>query len=120
MYTAARLVSTGRAAVFFVTRSVIAARCQIPPFVTCGDIFPLAGGNLSSQGELFGMAGRFLIAFETSATGLMACALSVTCGDSSPKGRAKGIAGSFLIMPNTLASGLTAWLPLRGSWRGSA
>ena len=120
MYTAARLVSTVRAAVFLVTLSVIAAQCQIPPFVTCGDIFPRPGGNLSSQGELFGMAGRFLIAFETSATGLTACALSVTCGDSSPKGRAKGIAGSFLIMPNTLASGLTAWLPLRGSWRGSA
>ena len=101
------------------TLSVIAARCQIPPFVATRHL-PPAGGSLSSQGELFGMAGRFLIAFETSATGLTACALSVTCGDSSPKGRAKGTAGSFLIMPNTLATNLTAWLPLRGSWRGSA
>ena len=25
---------------------------QIPPFVTCGDIFPRSGGSLSSQGEL--------------------------------------------------------------------
>ena len=24
---------------------------QIPPFVTCGDIFPRSGGSLSSQGE---------------------------------------------------------------------
>ena len=32
MYTAARLVSTGRAAVFFVTLSVIAAQCQLPSF----------------------------------------------------------------------------------------
>ena len=31
--------------------SVIAARCQIPPFVTCGDIFPRSGGSLSSKGE---------------------------------------------------------------------
>ena len=27
--------------------------CQIPPFVTCGDIFPRSGGSLSSQGELY-------------------------------------------------------------------
>ena len=47
-------------------------------------------------------------------------ALSVTCGDSSPKGRAKSTAGSFLIMPNTLATGFKSWLPLWGSWRGSA
>ena len=25
--------------------------CQIPPFVTCGDIFPRSGGSLSSKGE---------------------------------------------------------------------
>ena len=24
---------------------------QIPPFVTCGDIFPRSGGSLSSKGE---------------------------------------------------------------------
>ena len=28
--------------------------------------------------------------------------------------------GSFLVIPNTLAMNVTAWLPLRGSWRGSA
>ena len=47
-------------------------------------------------------------------------ALSVTCGDSSPKGRAKSTAGSFLIAPKTLVMNFTAWLPLWGSWRGSA
>ena len=47
-------------------------------------------------------------------------ALSVTCGDSSPKGRAKSTAGNLLIEPNTLATNVTAWLPLWGSWRGSA
>ena len=31
--------------------SVKACRlCQIPPFVTCGDIFPRSGGSLSSRG----------------------------------------------------------------------
>ena len=60
------------------------------------------------------MAGRFLIAIDTLVTGLTACVLSVTCGDSSPKGRAKSTAGSFLVVPNTLASRLTAWLSLRG------
>ena len=35
------------------TLSGIAARCLIPPFVTYGDIFPPAGGNLSSQGGAF-------------------------------------------------------------------
>ena len=39
---------------------------------------------------------------------------------SSPKGRAKSTAGSFLVSPNTLATNVMAWLPLRGSWRGSA
>ena len=66
------------------------------------------------KGELFAVAGRFLIAPEALATGLTACALSVTYGDSSPKGRAKSTAGSFLIMPNTLATGFKSWLPLRG------
>ena len=60
------------------------------------------------------MAGKFLVALETLATGLTACALSVTFGDSSPKGRAKSTAGSFIVSPNTLAINLTAWLPLRG------
>ena len=60
------------------------------------------------------MAGKFLVAFDTLVTGLTACALSVTCGDSSPKGRAKSAAGNSLIEPNTLAMNFTAWLPLRG------
>ena len=47
-------------------------------------------------------------------TGLTACALSVTCGDTSPKGRGKSTAGNFLIAPNTLVINLTAWLSLRG------
>lgn len=35
------------------TLSVKALRlCQIPPFVTYGDIFPRCGGSLPSQGEL--------------------------------------------------------------------
>ena len=55
MYTAARLASTGRAAVFFVTLSVIAARCQIPP-----------------KGELFEVAIQFLLAPNTLATNLPA------------------------------------------------
>ena len=41
-------------------------------------------------------------------------------GKSFLKGRGKSTAGNFLIAPNTLVSGLTAWLPLRGGWRGSA
>ena len=78
-------------------------------------------GFASSLGEgAFGMAGKFLIVLETLATGLTACALSVTCGDSSPKGRAKSTAGNFLIASNTLATNVTAWLSLRESWRGSA
>ena len=64
MYTAARLVSTGRAAVFLVTLSVIAARCQIPPIVTCGDSSP--------KGRAKGIAGSFLIMPNTLASGLTA------------------------------------------------
>ena len=60
------------------------------------------------------MAGEFLIASEALTTGLTACALSVTCGDSSPKGRAKSTAGSFLVSPNTLVTGFKSWLSLRG------
>ena len=56
----------------------------------------------------------FLIAPDTLATRLTACALSVTFGDSSPKGRAKSTAESFLMMPDTLASDFKPWLPLRG------
>ena len=67
-----------------------------------------------------GMVGKFLIASETLATGLAACALSVTCGDTSPKGRGKSTAESFLIVPNTLASRLPAWLSLRERLRGQA
>ena len=71
---------------------------------------------LPRKGELFEVAIQFLIAFDTLATGLTACALSVKAYGfaSSPKGRAKSSAGSFLIMPNTLATSLTAWLSLRG------
>ena len=80
-------------------------------------------GFASSLGEgAFGMAAQFLIASDTLATGLTACALSVKAYGfaSSPKGRAKSTAGSFLIMLNTLVINLTAWLSLRESWRGSA
>ena len=56
----------------------------------------------------------FLIAPDTLATRLTACALSVTFGDSSPKGRANSTAESFLMMPDTLASDFKPWLPLRG------
>ena len=45
------------------------------------------------------MPEKFLVAFDTLVTGLTACALSVTFGDSSPKGRAKSTAGNFLVMP---------------------
>ena len=41
-------------------------------------------------------------------------------GKSFLKGRAKSTPGSCLIKPNTSVSRLTAWLPLWGSWRGSA
>ena len=80
-------------------------------------------GFASSLGEgAFGMEGSFLIASETLTTGLTACALSVKAYGfaSSPKGRAKSTAGNFLIIPNTLVLNFTAWLPLWGSWRGSA
>ena len=60
------------------------------------------------------MVGKFLIASETLTTGLAACALSVTCGDTSPKGRGKSTAGNFLVSPNTLVLNFTAWLSLRG------
>ena len=74
------------------------------------------------KGTAFGAAAKFLIASETLAMMLTACALSVKAYGfaSSPKGRAKCTAGNFLIEPNTLASRLTAWLSLRESWRGSA
>ena len=35
------------------SQSAPVGRSQIPPFVTCGDIFPQSGGSLSSQGELY-------------------------------------------------------------------
>ena len=75
----------------------------------------------SSLGEgASGAMAKFLIASETLAMALTACALSVTCGDSSPKGRAKNTAGNFLIEPNTLVPNFTAWLSPWESWRGSA
>ena len=36
-----------------ITPSGIAARCQIPPFVTYGDIFPRSGGSRPSRGRLW-------------------------------------------------------------------
>ena len=86
----------------------------------------------------FGTMGRVLIASDTLATGLTACALSVIAarchtppfvaarhlpperGKSFLKGRGKSTAENFLIAPNALVLNFTAWLPLRGSWRGSA
>ena len=83
-------------------------------------VLPLRGNPPSPRGRLLVVAGKFLVAFDTLMTGLTACALSVTYGDTSPKGRGKSIAGSFLIVPNTLVMNLTAWLSLWESWRGSA
>ena len=37
-----------------LTLSVIAARCQIPPFVTCGDIFPRPGEICPLGGSFIG------------------------------------------------------------------
>ena len=76
----------------------------------------------SPEGGAFGMTGRSLIALETLVPGQRrAPSQSSPVGlDSSPKGRAKSTAGNFLIMPNTLVINLRPWLPLRGSWRGSA
>ena len=72
-------------------------------------------GFASSLGEgASGAMAKSLIASETLAMVLTACALSVKAYGfaSSPKGRAKCTAGNFLIEPNTLASRLTAWLSL--------
>ena len=80
----------------------------------------LRGASSPERGSFLAAAARFLIAPDTLATELTACALSVTCGDTSPKGRGKDTAGNSLIMPNTLATNVTAWLSLRESWRGSA
>ena len=66
------------------------------------------------RGELFEVEVKFLVALDTLATGLTACALSVTCGDSSPKGRAKSTAGNFLFIPNTLAMKLYGLAPPSG------
>ena len=69
---------------------------------------------LPRKGELFEVAIQFLIAFDTLATGLTACALSVKAYGfaSSPKGRAKSTPRSFLVVPNTLVPNFTAWLSL--------
>ena len=40
------------------TLSGIAARCQIPPFVTCGDIFPRPGEICPLGGALLALTGR--------------------------------------------------------------
>ena len=46
--------------------------------------------------------------------------LLTTFAATSPKGRGKSTAGSFFMAPHALVMNFTAWLPLRGSWRGSA
>ena len=92
----------------------------------------------SPKGVPFGAAVKSLIASETLAMVLTACALSVFAsqihtplfvaarhlpperGKSFLKGRGKNTAGNSLIEPNTLAMNFTAWLSLRESWRGSA
>ena len=92
-------------------------RCNLNLQIGCGFKLPQSkpDGFASSLWEgAFGMAGKFLVAFDTLALRAAACALSVTCGDSSPKGRAKSTAGNLLFVPNALASRLTAWLSLRG------
>ena len=67
-----------------------------------------------SERELFEVEVKFLVAFDTLALELTACALSVKAYgfDSSPKGRAKSTARNFLIAPNTLATSLRPWLSL--------
>ena len=62
-----------------------------------------------------GAAGKLLL----SASGLNP--LSHRCAmPAPPKGELFEVAVKFLIVPNTLATGFKPWLPLRGSWRGSA
>ena len=39
----------------------IAARCQIPLFVTYGDIFPRSGGSLSSKGEALAVPIKLMV-----------------------------------------------------------
>ena len=63
-----------------------------------------SGSALSAKST----AGSFLIAPDTLATALTACALSVTCGDTSPKGRGKSTAGNFATpetTPSVIACG---------------
>ena len=63
-----------------------------------------SGSALSAKST----AGSFLIAPDTLATVLTACALSVTCGDTSPKGRGKSTAGNFATpetTPSVIACG---------------
>ena len=70
------------------------ARCQIPLFVTCGDIFPRSGGSLSSQGELT----PSVIAY----------------GDATfPKGTASAMAGKLPAKPQSAR--LRQFRPLRRS-----
>ena len=67
-------------------------------------------------GEGFSTPERFLIAPNTLASELTACALSVKSYGfaSSPKGRAKCAPRQFLVSPKALATNVTAWLSLRG------
>ena len=72
-------------------------------------------GFASSLGEgASGAAAKFLIASETLAMMLAACALSVKAYGfaSSPKGRGKSTTGNFLITPKALATSLRPWLSL--------
>ena len=98
----------------------------------------LTACQLPRKGRLLAVVGKFLVAFDTLVTALTACALSVIAtrcqippfvaarhlpperGKSFLKGRAKSTPGSFLIALKTSATSLRPWLPLRGSWRGSA
>ena len=95
-------------------------------------------GKSALKGTASVVAIKLLVALDALALRATACALSVIAarchtppfvaarhlpperGKSFLKGRGKSTAGSVLISFKTLATSLTAWLPLRGSWRGSA
>ena len=80
------------------------------------------GGGVTANGICSAAFCESAALRETNSLRLMACALSVKAYGfaSSPKGRAKSTPGSFLFVANTLVLNFTAWLPLWGSWRGSA
>ena len=89
------------------------------------------------QGGGFSGGGKLSYYIRTSTVGLTACALSVTYGDRFPllslrdifprsggslssKGEPRALPETLLFTPNALATGFKPWLPLWGSWRGSA